>query len=97
MVMNLATTLVTCQSGYSMQGVTLDGMKKWSSVMDKAREPMTDPAAAARRARFGKLPRRIRFEDMTEEAEAGRSGGVASCNPEASWTSYSCLALDLGL
>lgn len=81
-----------------MQGVTLDGMKKWSSVMDKAREPMADPAAAARHARYGRLPGRIRFEDMTEEVEAGRSGGVtASYNPEGSWNYYSCLALDLGL
>ncbi|MFB7506631.1 hypothetical protein [Streptomyces broussonetiae] len=64
--------------------------------MDK--EPLTDPGAAARHARYGKLPERIRFEDMTEEVEADRSGGVtASYNPEGSWNYYSCLALDLGL
>ncbi|MCZ0990899.1 hypothetical protein [Streptomyces diastatochromogenes] len=62
------------------------------------KEPTTDPAAAARYARYGKLPERIRFEDMTEEAEADRSGGVtASYNPEGTWNYYSCLALDLGL
>ncbi|MFE1881475.1 hypothetical protein [Streptomyces diastatochromogenes] len=64
--------------------------------MDK--EPTTDLTAAARHARYGKLPERIRFEDMTEEAEAGRSGGVtASYNPEGAWNYYACLALDLGL
>lgn len=85
-----------------MQGVTPDGMEKGSSVMDKAmdkaRESMADPAAAARHARFGRLPERIRFEDMTEEAEAGPSGGVAAAySIESSWKYYSCLALDLGL
>ncbi|MFG2122804.1 hypothetical protein [Streptomyces sp. NPDC048710] len=66
--------------------------------MGKATEPMTDPAAAARHARYGRLPERIRFEDMTEGAEAGRSGGVtAAYDPEGSWNYYSCLALDLGL
>ena len=62
------------------------------------KEPMTDPAAAVRHARYGRLPERIHFEDMTEEVEADRSGGVAaSYNPEGSWKYYSCLALDLGL
>ncbi|MGN5382007.1 hypothetical protein BIV25_09505 [Streptomyces sp. MUSC 14] len=64
--------------------------------MDKERA--TDLAAAARHARYGRLPERIRFEDMTEEVEAVRGGGAtASYNPESAWTSYSCLALDLGL
>ncbi|WP_189191727.1 hypothetical protein [Streptomyces albiflavescens] len=61
-------------------------------------EPSRDAAAAARRARFGKLPERIRFEDMTEEAEFvpdGRAGG-AHDNADARHT-FSCLALDLGL
>ena len=62
------------------------------------KEPMTDLAASARHARYGALPERIRFEDMTEEVEAGHGGGVAaSYNPEGSWKYYSCLALDLGL
>ena len=57
-----------------------------------------DAATAARRARYGNLPERIRFEDMTEEVEAGHGGGAAaSYNPEGSWKYYSCLALDLGL
>ncbi|MBK3642784.1 hypothetical protein [Streptomyces sp. MBT33] len=54
--------------------------------------------AAVRHARFGRLPERIRFEDMTEAVEAAPSGGVnASYEPEGSWKDYSCLALDLGL
>ncbi|MGW1747707.1 hypothetical protein ACWCRD_19290 [Streptomyces sp. NPDC002092] len=62
------------------------------------KELMTDPAASARHARYGLLPERIRFEDMTEEVEAGHGGGrAASYNPEGSWKYYSCLALDLGL
>jgi hypothetical protein len=57
-----------------------------------------DADAAARQARYGRLPERIRFEDMSEEVEAAQSGGVnASYNPEGSWKHYSCLAFDLGL
>ncbi|MFJ2766820.1 hypothetical protein [Streptomyces sp. NPDC087300] len=57
-----------------------------------------DAAVAARHERYGQLPDRIRFEDMTEEVEAGRGdGGSASYVPEGSWKYYSCLALDLGL
>ncbi|MER5362585.1 hypothetical protein [Streptomyces sp. NPDC002785] len=53
-------------------------------------------ATAARHACYGRLTERIRFDDMTEEAEAGQSGGEnGSCNPEGSWKYYSCLALDL--
>ncbi|GHE12751.1 hypothetical protein [Streptomyces alanosinicus] len=54
-------------------------------------------AAAARHARYGTLPERIRFEDMTEEVESAPGGAAASYDPEGSWKSYSCLALDLGL
>ncbi|WEP00917.1 hypothetical protein A6P39_042930 (plasmid) [Streptomyces sp. FXJ1.172] len=58
----------------------------------------TDSDAAARHARFGRLPERIRFEDMTEEVEAAPGGGgKAAYDPEGSWKYYSCLALDLGL
>lgn len=58
----------------------------------------TDAAAAARHVRYGSLPERIRFEDMTEVADAGvGGGGAASYNPEGSWNYFSCLALDLGL
>ncbi|MER7786658.1 hypothetical protein [Streptomyces sp. NPDC097640] len=57
-----------------------------------------DADAAARHARYGRLPERIRFEDMAEEVEAAPSGGInASYDPAGSWKYYSCLALDLGL
>ncbi|MZF84730.1 hypothetical protein [Streptomyces sp. SID5643] len=61
------------------------------------KELSTDTAAAARHARFGKLPDRIRFEDMAEATEAAPGGGVNTYTPEGSWKYYSCLALDLGL
>lgn len=55
-------------------------------------------AAAARHARYGRLPERIRFEEMTEGVEAGPSDGTrASYDPAGTWKYYSCLALDLGL
>ncbi|MFD7975541.1 hypothetical protein [Streptomyces sp. NPDC059071] len=60
-------------------------------------ERMTDSAAvAARHARYGRLPERIRAEDTTEEV-AGTRGAAASYDPEGSWKFFSCLALDLGL
>ncbi|MET7981817.1 MULTISPECIES: hypothetical protein [unclassified Streptomyces] len=61
-------------------------------------ETAMDVGAAARHARFGKLPERVPFHAMIEEKEAGPNGaGTASYNPEASWNHFSCLALDLGL
>ncbi|MEV6106465.1 hypothetical protein AB0M28_17345 [Streptomyces sp. NPDC051940] len=58
----------------------------------------TDLAAAERSARFGTLPERIRFEDMTEAAQAEPGGGArTSYDPEGDWKYYSCLALDFGL
>lgn len=61
-------------------------------------EGATDAAAAARHARFGKLPERVHFHEMVEEKEAAPNGGIAaSYNPESSWNHFSCLALDLGL
>ncbi|MFF4712967.1 hypothetical protein ACFY2V_16395 [Streptomyces eurythermus] len=55
-------------------------------------------AAAARHARYGRLPERIRFEEMTQGVEAGPSDGMrASHDPNGAWKHYSCLALDLGL
>ncbi|MFF5442124.1 hypothetical protein [Streptomyces achromogenes] len=55
-------------------------------------------AAAARHARYGRLPERIRFEEMTEGVEAGPTDGArGSYNPDGAWKYYSCLALDLGL
>ncbi|MFF2328688.1 MULTISPECIES: hypothetical protein [unclassified Streptomyces] len=63
-----------------------------------SKELATDAAAAIRHAKYGRLPERIRFEEMSEEVEAAPSGGAnASYNPEGSWNSYSCLAFDLGL
>ncbi|NUP66003.1 MAG: hypothetical protein HOV96_28340 [Nonomuraea sp.] len=57
-----------------------------------------DSAAAVRHARFGKLPERIRFEEMVEEKQASAHDPARDgYNPEASWTSFSCLAADLGL
>ncbi|WP_225823960.1 hypothetical protein [Streptomyces naphthomycinicus] len=62
------------------------------------REPTTNAAAAVRHARYGRLPERIRFEDMTEEVAADRNGApTAAYNPEGTWNFSSCLALDLGL
>ncbi|MEV4743300.1 hypothetical protein [Streptomyces sp. NPDC049555] len=58
----------------------------------------TDGAAAARRARFGRLPARIRYEDMVEEkAVTTNDPAHHAHDPERSWTSFSCLAVDLGL
>ncbi|WP_181804724.1 hypothetical protein [Streptomyces shenzhenensis] len=61
-------------------------------------EHAMDPAAAARRARYGRLPEPVRFEQMTEEVEAVPNGGANTAyDPAGSWKYYSCLALDLGL
>ncbi|MEU3878192.1 hypothetical protein [Streptomyces sp. NPDC029704] len=58
----------------------------------------TDGAAAARRARFGRLPARIRPENMVEEKAATTNDPARHVHdPETSWTSFSCLAVDLGL
>lgn len=57
-----------------------------------------DAAAAVRHARYGRLPGRIAFADMTEEVESGRNGVEdGSYDPEHSWKYSSCLALELGL
>ncbi|WP_405876232.1 MULTISPECIES: hypothetical protein [unclassified Streptomyces] len=57
-----------------------------------------DGSAAARHARFGTLPERVRFEDMVEERQATSNDPARNAyNPEGSWTSFSCLAADLGL
>ncbi|MGH4030022.1 hypothetical protein ACQB60_13905 [Actinomycetota bacterium Odt1-20B] len=61
------------------------------------RELTGDTTEAARHERYGRLPDRIRFEDMTEEVETERDGGANSYSPEGPWKFYSCLALDLGL
>ena len=59
---------------------------------------ITDGAAAARRARFGILPERVRYEDMVEEKPATPNDPARHAyDPEGSWMSFSCLAADLGL
>ncbi|MEU1535693.1 hypothetical protein [Streptomyces fagopyri] len=55
-------------------------------------------AAAARHARFGKLPERVPFHEMIETASAEPSPAAAAAyDPESSWNHFSCLAFDLGL
>ncbi|OPG09725.1 hypothetical protein B1R27_04855 [Streptomyces sp. GKU 895] len=63
-----------------------------------SQEATNDAAAAARNARFGKLPERIRYEDMTEVVQSEPAGGANTSPDEtAAWRTFSCLALDLGL
>ncbi|MER6563452.1 hypothetical protein ABT300_38160 [Streptomyces sp. NPDC001027] len=57
----------------------------------------TDTAADARHLRYGSLPERIRFEDMTEEVATEPGGRNDLYDPDGSSKFYSCLALDLGL
>ncbi|MGW0087197.1 hypothetical protein [Streptomyces sp. NPDC003393] len=57
-----------------------------------------DVAAEVRRAKFGKLPERIRLEDMSEVRQVPSGTGLGTAyNPEGSWQHFSCLAMDLGL
>ncbi|WP_331729052.1 hypothetical protein OG885_44620 (plasmid) [Streptomyces sp. NBC_00028] len=63
-----------------------------------SQEATMDTAAAVRHARFGKLPERIRYEDMTEEVQSAPHGGAnPSPGETAAYRTFSCLALDLGL
>ncbi len=58
----------------------------------------SDSAAAARRARFGRLPERIHHEDLVEEKPATPKDPVRyAYDPDGSWRFFSCLAVDLGL
>ncbi|MDC0769563.1 hypothetical protein [Streptomyces sp. HD] len=58
----------------------------------------TDGAAAGRRARFGRLPERVRHEDMVEEKVATPADPARyAYDPEGSWRSFACIAADLGL
>lgn len=77
------------------QGKERDAIPEVEKAMS---EELTTDAAAAhiRHARFGRLPERIRFEDMTEEV-AAPGAAKDSYDPEGAWKYYSCLALDLGL
>ncbi|MFJ8948046.1 hypothetical protein ACIRG4_33195 [Streptomyces sp. NPDC102395] len=57
-----------------------------------------DATEVARHARFGKLPERIRFEDMTEVVESAPNAGANTAYQDTgAWRTFSCLALDLGL
>ncbi|MGW2618715.1 hypothetical protein [Streptomyces sp. NPDC001500] len=57
-----------------------------------------DSAAAARKARFGTLPERIRPDETVEtQAVAPNDPTRHGYDPERSWTTFSCLAADLGL
>lgn len=60
-------------------------------------EAGADPSAAARRARFGSLPGRVRFEDMVEEQVVPKDPARDAYAAAGSLISYACLALDLGL
>ncbi|MFF4354460.1 hypothetical protein [Streptomyces sp. NPDC001530] len=63
-----------------------------------SQEATMDAAVAARHARFGKLPERIRYEDMTEVVQSEPHGGTNTSHEDAAaWRTFSCLALDLGL
>lgn len=56
-----------------------------------------DGAGAARRAKFGTLPERIRYEDMVTEQATPQGRAPSTYQAERSWTHFSCLAVDLGL
>ncbi|MGW2517398.1 hypothetical protein ACWC09_10300 [Streptomyces sp. NPDC001617] len=63
-----------------------------------SQEATTNAAAAARHARFGKLPERIPFENMTEMVESVPKGAASASDQDTgAWRTFSCLALDLGL
>ncbi|MET9291072.1 hypothetical protein [Streptomyces sp. NPDC003077] len=57
----------------------------------------THGEAATRQAKFGKLPERVRYEDMVTEKPSTENRGQDAYRPEGAWNHYSCLALDLGL
>ncbi|WP_109003454.1 hypothetical protein [Streptomyces rishiriensis] len=65
---------------------------------DGTAEGAGDASAATRRARFGRLPERIRYDEMvTGQSVAPGDPARHAWDPERSWTSFSCLAADLGL
>ncbi|MEE4543124.1 hypothetical protein V2S66_14245 [Streptomyces sp. V4-01] len=58
----------------------------------------TDDAGAARTARFGHLPERVRIEDTVGEKQVAASDAVRrTYDAETSWNHFNCLAVDLGL
>ncbi|WP_199791356.1 hypothetical protein [Streptomyces sp. 142MFCol3.1] len=50
-----------------------------------------DPAEAARRTRFGELPRRIRVEEMVEERPAGAPDPAKDRYSAGEWLVRWCL------
>ncbi|MFI5977455.1 hypothetical protein [Streptomyces sp. NPDC051452] len=61
-------------------------------------QSVNDIAAAGRRARFGTLPERVRYEDLVEEKmSAPRDPTRDAFHAEGAWSTFSCLAVDLGL
>ncbi|MYS24190.1 hypothetical protein GA0115240_161219 [Streptomyces sp. DvalAA-14] len=60
-------------------------------------EVTTDSASTVRHARFGKLPDRVRYEDMVEEKQATLSDAATNPYAGAAWNHFNCLAMDLGL
>jgi hypothetical protein len=56
----------------------------------------TDSTAAARRARFGKLPERVHHQDTSEDKPATPNDPTRyACDPEGSWMPFSCIDLAL--
>ncbi|UBU14898.1 hypothetical protein [Nonomuraea gerenzanensis] len=54
-------------------------------------EPARDAAALARRARFGRLPERVRLEDLTEEHAATPPDPARGAYDEDEWLVRYCL------
>ncbi|GAB7183897.1 hypothetical protein ATKI12_3728 [Kitasatospora sp. Ki12] len=76
--------------------LTGDGCGRMLRSMSE--ESSRDAASETRRARYGKLPERIRFESMTEGVAPAPGGDPNDpYNPEGAWKFYNCLAVDLGL
>ncbi|MFE0450212.1 hypothetical protein ACFW2D_02745 [Streptomyces sp. NPDC058914] len=55
-----------------------------------------DSAAAARHARFGKLPERIPFDDMVQ-VQPMKHPAQSAYDPANAWSSYNCVAAELAL
>lgn len=86
------------EKNQAVQAVAVNGRARARVGTDPAPDPVTDDAAvAARRARFGRLPERIRFEDMVQAQVAPKDPARDAYQAAGSFVSYSCLALDLGL
>ncbi|WP_416968759.1 hypothetical protein [Streptomyces sp. 4F14] len=58
---------------------------------------MEDTAATARRTRFGKLPERIRYDELVEEKPAVPLDPARYDYADVTRRTLACLALDLGL